>query len=108
MFLEITKDKFTQGCSQILAWFKYLTKNDILQPFISQPKFLTSDENALGANTVDLEQILYVFDILYQNKISSAQRMKICDNWRSFNRWCCCICFDVNSKVVAKGTDIFF
>ena len=62
--LDYTQGKFSQGNSQIVSRFMYLTKDDNLQPYISQD-FITNNANAAGANSDDIG---YVFDKCYQKK----------------------------------------
>ena len=63
---------YSQGCHQIKEAFKALTKDDILQPYISEEDFRTS--NVRGA---DVGYNLYVFDIRYQKNYTASQPIKV-------------------------------
>ena len=64
-------DDFSQGYGLIKQAFKDLTKDDILEPYISDNDFRSpNDGNYLGYN-------LYVFDIRYQKNFASAQPIKV-------------------------------
>ena len=61
----------SQGYGQTEEAFKILTKDDILQPYISEHDFRSSnDGNNIGYT-------LYVFDIRYQKNFESAQPIKV-------------------------------
>ena len=69
--LNCDDDDYFQGNSQIKEDFRALTKNDILQPYISDHDFRSSnDGNDIGYN-------LYVFDIRYQKNFESAQPVRL-------------------------------
>ena len=54
-----------------LKAFKTLTKDNILQPYISENEFRSSnDDNDIGYN-------IYAFDIRYQKSFQSSQPIKI-------------------------------
>ena len=60
-------DDYSQGYGRIEEAFKALTKDDILQPYISNIGYRASnDGNTNGYNQ-------YVFDITYQKRFESAQ-----------------------------------
>ena len=60
ILLNYEDDDYSQGYGQIKEAFKALTKENILQPYISDHDFRSSnDGNDIGYN-------LYAFDIRYQ------------------------------------------
>ena len=59
IILNYNDEDYSQGYGQIKEAFKALTKDDILQPYISDDNFGTSNADDVGYN-------LYVFDIRYQ------------------------------------------
>ena len=64
-------DDYSQGYGLIKQAFKDLTKDDILEPYISDNDFRSSnDGHNIGYN-------LYVFDIRYQKNFESAQPIKV-------------------------------
>ena len=65
-------DDYSQGYHQIKEAFRALTKDDILQPYISEADFRTSNVavNDIGYN-------LYVFDIRYQKNFTNSQPIKV-------------------------------
>ena len=64
-------DDYSQGYGQIKEAFKALTKDDILQPYISEDDFRSSNEgNNIGYN-------IYAFDIRYQKNLENAQPVKV-------------------------------
>ena len=64
-------DDYKQGYGQIKEAFKALTKDDILQPFISDNDFRSSNNNK------DIGYNLFVFDIRYQKNFENAQPIKV-------------------------------
>ena len=69
--LNYNDDDNSQGYGLIKQAFKDLTKDDILEPYISDNDFRSSnDGHNVGYN-------LYVFDIRYQKKFESAQPIKV-------------------------------
>ena len=69
--LNSNDDAYSQGYGQIEEAFMALTKDDILQPCISDDDFRSSnDDNDIGYN-------LYVFDIRYKKNLESAQPIKV-------------------------------
>ena len=64
-------DDYAQGYGQIKEAFRARTKDDILQPFISEDDFRSSNEgNNIGYN-------IHAFDIRYQKNFESAQPVKV-------------------------------
>ena len=71
IFLNYDDDDYNQGYGLIKEAFKALTKDDILEPYISDNDFRSSnDGNIIGYN-------LYVFDRRYQKNFESVQPMKV-------------------------------
>ena len=65
-------DDYSQGYHQFKEAFKALTKDDILQPYISEEYFRTSNVRA-----ADVGYNLYVFDIRYQKNYTASQPIKV-------------------------------
>ena len=64
-------DDYSQGYGLTREAFKALTKDDILQPYISEDDFRSSNEgNNIGYN-------IYAFDIRYQKNFENAQPVKV-------------------------------
>ena len=64
-------DDYSQGYGQIKEAFRSLTKDDILQPYISEDDFRSSNEgNNIGYN-------IYTFDIRYQKNFENSQPVKV-------------------------------
>ena len=72
ILLNYDDDDYSQGYHQIEEAFKALTKDDILQPYISQEDFRTSN---VAANDVGYN--LYVFDKRYQKNYTASQPIKV-------------------------------
>ena len=71
ILLNYKDDDYSQGYGLIKQAFKNLTKDDILEPYISDNDFRSSnDGNNIGYN-------LYVFDIRYHKNFKSAQPIKV-------------------------------
>ena len=71
ILLNYKDDDYSQGYGQIKGAFKALTKNDILQPYISEDDFRSSnDGDTIGYN-------IHAFDIRYQKNIESGQSVKV-------------------------------
>ena len=71
ILLNYNDDDYSQGCGLIKQAFKDLTKDDILEPYISDNDFRSSnDGHNIGYN-------LYIFDIRYQKNFESAQPIKV-------------------------------
>ena len=64
-------DDYNQGYGQIKEAFRALTKDDILQPYISDRDFRSSNNNN------DIGYNLYVFDIRYQKDFEIAHPIKV-------------------------------
>ena len=72
ILLNYDDDDYAQGYHQIKQAFKALTKHDILQPYISEEDFRSSND---AANDVGYN--LYVFDIRYQKDYTTSQPIKV-------------------------------
>ena len=71
ILLNYNDDDYSQGYGQIKEAFKALTKDNILQPYISEHDFRSSnDVNDVGYN-------IYAFDIRYQKNFESSQPIKL-------------------------------
>ena len=71
ILLNYEDDDYSQGYGQIKEAFQALTKDDTLQPYISEDDFRSSNEgNNIGYN-------IYASDIRYQKKFENAQPVKI-------------------------------
>ena len=71
ILLNYDDDDYNQGYGQIKEAFRVLTKDDILQPYISDRDFRSSNNNnVIGFN-------LYVFDIRYQKDFENAHPIKV-------------------------------
>ena len=69
--MNYNDDDYSQAYGLIKQAFKHLTRDDILEPYISDNDFRSSnDGNNIGYN-------LYVFDITYQRNFESAQPKKV-------------------------------
>ena len=65
-------DDYSQGSSQIEEIFRVLTKDNVLQPYISDDAFRSSIVKADDAG-----YNFYVFDIRYQNNYTASQPIKV-------------------------------
>ena len=72
ILLNYDDDDYSQGYHQNKEAFRALTKDDILQPYISDDNFRTSN---VAAN--DIGYNLYVFDIRYQKNFTNSQPIKV-------------------------------
>ena len=72
ILLNYDDDDYSQGYHQIKEAFRALTKDDILQPYISEEDFRTSNVRA-----ADVGYNLYVFDIRYQKNYTASQPIKV-------------------------------
>ena len=72
ILLNYDDDVYSQGYHQIEETFKALTKDDILQPYISEEFFRISSVRA-----ADVGNKLYVFDIRYQKNYTASQPIKV-------------------------------
>ena len=71
ILLNYNDDDYSQGYGQIKEAFKALTKDNLLQPYISEHDFRSSnDGNNIGYN-------IYAFDIRYQKNFESSQPIKV-------------------------------
>ena len=68
MLLNYADDVYSQGYHQIKEAFKALTKDDLLQPYISEEDFDYSNVRA-----ADVGYNLYVIDIRYQKNYAASQ-----------------------------------
>ena len=72
ILLNYDDDDYAQGYHQIKEAFKALTKDDILQPYISEEDFRTSNVRA-----ADVGYNLYVLDIRYQKNYTASEPIKV-------------------------------
>ena len=71
ILLNYNDDDYSQGYGQIKEAFKALTKDNLLQQYISEHDFSSSnDGNIIGYN-------IYAFDIRYQKDFESSQPIKV-------------------------------
>ena len=71
ILLNYNDDNYRQGYGQIKEAFKALTKDNLLQPYISVADFRSSnDGNNIGYN-------IYAFDIRYQKNFENSQPIKV-------------------------------
>ena len=70
--LNYDDDDYAQGYHQIKQALKALTKNDILQPYVSEGDFRSSN-----VAVSDVGYSLYVFDIRYQKNYTASQPIKV-------------------------------
>ena len=71
ILLNYNDDDYSQGYGQIKEAFKALTKDNLLQPYISDDDFRSSNNgDNIGYN-------IYVFDIRYQKNFESSQPIKV-------------------------------
>ena len=71
ILLNYNDDDYSQGYGQIKEAFKALTKDNLLQPYISDDDFRSSNnDDNIGYN-------IYVFDIRYQKNFESSQPNKV-------------------------------
>ena len=71
ILLNYNDDNYSQGYGQIKEAFKALTKDNLLQQYISEHDFRSSnDGNNIGYN-------IYAFDIRYQKNFESSQPIKV-------------------------------
>ena len=71
ILLNYDDDDYSQGYGQIKEAFKALTKDNILQPYISEDDFRSDSKgNSIGYN-------IHIFDIRYQKDYQSGQSVKI-------------------------------
>ena len=71
ILLNYEDDDYSQGYGEIKEAFRPLTKDDILQPYITEDDFRSSNEGYnFGYN-------IYGFDIRYQKNFENAQPVKV-------------------------------
>ena len=71
ILLNYNDDDYSQGYGQIKEAFKALTKDDLLQPYISNADFRSSNNgDNIGYN-------IYVFDIRYQKNLKVHNQLKL-------------------------------
>ena len=71
IILNYDDDDYSQGYGLIKETFRALRRDDILQPYISENDFRSSNNNnVIGYN-------IYAFDIRYQKKFENAQPVKV-------------------------------
>ena len=70
--LNYVDDDYSQGYHQIKEAFNALTKDDIVQPYVSEQDFRSSDARADYFGS-----ILYLFDIRYQKNFTASQPIKV-------------------------------
>ena len=98
-------DDSTQGHSEIKEAFRVLTKDDILQPYISEDDFRSSNVRA-----DDVGYSLYVFDIRYQKNLTNSQPIKVefkIDGVvpNDFNGYALDLTMDLTNKLVSINSD---
>ena len=71
ILLNYDDDDYSQGYGQIKETFRALTKDDLLQPYISENDFRSSNNNN------DVGYNIYAFDIRYQKDFQNAQPVKV-------------------------------
>ena len=69
--LNYDDDNYSQAYGLIKETFRALTKDDILQPYISENDFRSSNNNN------DIGYNIYAFDIRYQKNFENAQPVKV-------------------------------
>ena len=71
ILLNYNDDTYSQGYGQVKEAFKALTKDNLLQQYISEHDFRSSnDDNDIGYD-------IYAFDIRYQKDFESSQPIKV-------------------------------
>ena len=71
ILLNYNDDDYSQGYGQIKEAFRALTKDNLLQPYISDADFRSSNnDNNIGYN-------IYAFDIRHQKIFESSQPLKV-------------------------------
>ena len=71
ILLNYNDDDYSQGYGQIKEAFKALTKDNLLQPYISEHDFRSSNGgDIIGYN-------IYAFDLRYQKDFKSSQPIKV-------------------------------
>ena len=70
--LNYDDDDYSQGCGQFKEASRALTKDDILQPYIIDDDFRSSNVRADG-----IGYNIYVFYIRYQQKFTASKTIKV-------------------------------
>ena len=71
ILLNYNDDHYSQGYGRIKEAFKAVTKGNLLQPYLSDHDFRSSNDGAnIGYN-------IYAFDIRYQKDFQSSQPIKV-------------------------------
>ena len=100
ILLNYDDDDYSQGYGQITEAFRAFTKDDILQPYISDIDSTSSND----AN--DIRYVLHVFDIRYQKNFESAQPIKVelnfSENFSGGITGCASV---LTNKLVSIGSD---
>ena len=71
ILLNYNDDDYSQGYGQVKEAFKALTKDNLLQPYISDADFRSPNSNN------DVGYNIYTFDIRYQKNFESSQPIKV-------------------------------
>ena len=71
-------DKYSQAYGEIVSCFRHLAEDNILQPYITQKEFITSNNYPDGNPGYNL----YVFDIRHHQDYSSAEPIKVTFDFR--------------------------
>ena len=72
ILLNYVDNDYSQGLAQIKETFRALTIDNVLQPYISDDDFRSSN-----VRVDDVGYKLYVFDIRYQQKFTASQPIKV-------------------------------
>ena len=72
ILINYDDDYYFQGYAQIKEIFRALTKVDILQLYLTDDNFRSSN-----ARVVEVGYKLYVFDIRYQQSFTASQPVKV-------------------------------
>ena len=72
ILINYDDDDYAQGYTQIEELFRALTKDDILQPYISEDDFRSSNGRA-----ADVGYNLFIFDLRYQKNFTPSQSNQI-------------------------------
>ena len=72
ILLSYDNDEYRQDYSQVQEAFRAVTNNDILQPYLSDHDFGSSN-----VRVDDVGHNLYVFDTRYQQNFSASQPLKV-------------------------------
>ena len=72
--LNYNDDDYSQSYGQLKEAFKAITKDDIIQPYISEDDFKSSN---VGSDGNEIDYNIPCFDIRYQKFFESGQSMKV-------------------------------